>query len=53
MSLEHHKESEYPTLGEDIRVYKSESFAKGFRKGMEDDVTRPHVKQVREAGLSQ
>ena len=50
MSLEH-REREYPTLGEDIRVYESKRFAREFRLGMETEATLPHVRQVRRAGL--
>ena len=50
MNLEH-REREYPTLGEDIRVYESKRFAREFRLGMEDEATLPHVRQVRRAGL--
>ena len=44
-----HLERDYPTLGEDIRVYESKRFAKEFRLGMEAEATLPHVEQVRRA----
>ena len=49
MNLEH-MEREYPTLGEDIRVYESKRFAREFRLGMATEATLPHVEKVRRAG---
>ncbi len=53
MNLDEHEERDYPTSGEDICVYKSESFAREFRQGMEAEATLPHVEQVRQAALSE
>ena len=48
MHLNDHSELEYPTLGEDIRVYRSERFAKEFRADLGDEAVFSHVQQVRD-----
>ncbi len=46
-----HEEREYPTQGEDIRVYESENFTKEIRSKIAVEPTLPHVGMVRKAGL--
>ena len=48
-----HGQREYPTQGEDIRVYDSESFTKEIWSKIAVEPSLPHVGMVRQAGLQE